>query len=40
MKMNRWLRFVLYFSLALGWLWFYYEHPHLDSNTPFVYQEF
>jgi len=33
-------RFILYFILVLGWLYFYYEHPALQSNTPFIYQDF
>lgn len=37
---NAILRFFLYFTLAVGWLWFYCEHPVLQSNSPFVYQDF
>lgn len=37
---NIWLRFLLYFALAFGWLWFYNANPQLQSNSPFVYQDF
>lgn len=34
------VRFLIYFVLALGWIWLYVRHPELSSNAPFVYQEF
>ncbi|HMN67179.1 MAG TPA: hypothetical protein PKC28_01445 [Bdellovibrionales bacterium] len=40
LNLNAWQRFALYFLLALGLAWMHGLHPNLNSNAPFVYQEF
>jgi hypothetical protein len=34
------IRFLIYFALAVGYLYLYVDNPELNSNATFVYQDF